>query len=175
MSYTKQFIMDNPGKNFDGSDLPTEQEQREAYDYYEAAMSFPTIAEKKHLVFKSVKDQIVTGYLNPLTFYKQAKIILDLLEDLKKDPDIFDCVWNERQKWGKEKPVIEGSVIDISSRSTPDYNTCGDPVYDELKEKLKAREKFLKNLPPEGTVDPETGLLIKPPVIKESQFVTVKL
>lgn len=132
------------------------------------------VSEIEH--FKaSIKESILEGTLNPLSFYRDIKLMQDCLEDLKKDPDIFDCAYSERQKYGKEKPSINGSVVDIQSRSTPDYNSCGDPVYNELKEKIKAREQFLKNLPPEGTVDPETGVFIKPPVVKESQYVTVKI
>jgi hypothetical protein len=155
--------------------IPTEQEHQEAYEYFEAAKAFPTIAEKKELVYKSIKDQILSGYLNPLEFYRQAKVIIDTVEALKKDPDVFDCAWTEREKYGKEKPKVNGAVIDNGQRTTYDYASCDDPVYNELKEKLKAREKFLQNIPAAGTVDPETGLLIKAPVQKVSTFITVKL
>jgi hypothetical protein len=152
-----------------------EAEINEAYNIGASEPSLPSTVSAVAYLKSSIKREILNGEKNPLEFYVQAKMLTDLIEDLKKDSEIFDCAYTERLKYGKEKPTVNGSVIDISSRSTPDYNTCGDPVYDELKEKLKAREKFLKNLPPDGTVDPETGLLIKPPVIKESQFVTVKL
>jgi predicted DNA-binding protein YlxM (UPF0122 family) len=155
--------------------IPTDQERQEGHDYYEACLSLSTMAEKKELVYKSVKDQIVSGYLNPLEFYRQAKVIGDVIEALKKDPDIFDCAWTEREKYGKEKPTINGATVDTSQRTTYDYASCGDPVYDKLKEDLKAREKFLQALPNTGTVDPETGLLIKAPVQKISTFITVKL
>lgn len=151
------------------------QEEQEAYEYYEAAKALPTMADKKDLVYKSIKDQIMQGYLNPLEFYRQAKAVGDVIEALKKDPDIFDCAWTEREKYGKEKHVINGSTIDTSQRTTYDYSTCGDPTYDRLKDELKAREKFLQNLPEGGTVDPETGVFIKSPVQKISTFITVKL
>jgi hypothetical protein len=173
MSYTKRWMEENPGVNFDGT--PTPDEDQQAYEYFDACRSLPTIAEKKDLVYKSVKDQIVSGYLNPLEFYRQAKIVGDVIEALKKDPDIFDCAFTERAKYGKEKPVINGSTVDTSQRTTYDYGSCCDPVYDKLKEDLKAREKFLQSLPSTGTVDPDTGLLIQAPVQKISTFITVKL
>lgn len=154
---------------------PTEQEKKEAYEYAEAVRALPTIADKKDLVKKSLKDQILSGYMNPLEFYRQAKVIADVIEDLKKDPEIFDAAYSERLKYGKEKPSINGSIVDVSTRTTYDYASCGDPVYDELKEKIKDREKFLKALPETGTVDPETGVFIKAPIAKESQFFTVKI
>lgn len=173
MSYTKQFMEENPGLNFDGT--PTPDEEQQAYEYFEAARALPTIADKKDLVFTSIKDQIMQGYLNPLEFYRQAKAVGDVIEALKKDPDIFDCAFTERAKYGKEKPVINGSTVDTSQRTTYDYASCGDPTYDRLKEELKAREKFLQSLPEKGTVDPETGVFINAPVQKISTFITVKL
>lgn len=155
--------------------IPTGQERQQSEDYFEACSAFPTIAEKKDLVYKSIKDQIVTGYMNPLEFYRQAKIIIDVVEALKKDPDIFDCAWTERDKYGKEKPKINGAVIDKGQRTTYDYASCEDPTYNELKTLLKDREKFLQSLPASGTVDPETGLLIKAPVQNISTFITVKI
>lgn len=167
MSYTKQFIEDNPGKNFDGSPLKVVEPTDE--------LVMPTSSFQKELFRQSVKDKIMNGTLNPLEFYRQAKLMSDCIDDLKKDPDILDCAHSEVLKYGKEKPSVNGAIVTMSSRSTPEYSTCGDPVYDELKEKLKAREQFLKSLPSEGTVDPGTGLLIKPPVTRESSFITVKI
>lgn len=139
----------------------------------------PDTVLQKELFRASIKDKVMSGSLNPLEFYRQAKLITDCIDDLKKDSDIFDCAQTERLKYGKEKPVINGSVVDISSRSTPDYNSCGDPVYDDLKERLKAREQFLKSLPKEGLIvtDPETGetKTIFPPIFKETSFITVKI
>lgn len=159
-------------------EILTEQEHREAHEYFEACQAFPTLAEKKELVFKSIKEQILTGYLNPLEFYRQAKAIIDTVEALKKDPDIFDCAWTEREKYGKEKPVINGSVIDSGQRTTYDYESTGDHVYQRLKEELKQREAFLKTIKEEMIiVDPKTGegITVKPPVQKVSTFITVKL
>lgn len=178
MSYTKQFMEENPGMNFDGSPIderPTPQEEAESWEIYEVDKSFMTLFEKTELLKQNIKDQVLSGYMNPLEFYRFAKVITEALDDLKKDPDIFDAASTERAKYGKDKAIINGVVFDVSQRATPDYKTCGDPVYNRLKEELSAREKLLKNLPSEGMADPETGEIIKPPVINISQFVTVKI
>jgi hypothetical protein len=183
MSKTKQWLMETYGDDLSGmpqpeNSEPTPEETQEAYEYFEAAKTFPTIAEKKDLVYKSIKDQIMQGYLNPLEFYRQAKIIIDTVEALKKDPDVFDCAWTEREKYGKEKPVINGSTIDNGQRITYDYESTGDPVYIRLKEELKQREAFLKAVKEEMTiVDTETGdtITIKPAVQRVSTFITVKI
>lgn len=157
------------------SDIPTEEEQKEAQEVYEASKALSTIAERKDLVIKSTKDQIMAGYLNPLEFYRQAKLFTECIEALKKDPDIIDCAQTEVLKYGKEKPVVNGAVVTMSSRSTPDYSSCGDPVYETLKEQLKAREQFLKSIPSGGVADPETGQIIQAPVVRETSFITVKI
>lgn len=158
--------------------IPTEQEQQQAYEYFEAARALPTIVEKKELVFKAVKDQILQGYVNPLEFYRQAKVMEEVIDALKKDPDIFDCAYTEREKYGKEKPKINGATIDTQQRTNYDYKACNDPVWNRLKEELSAREAFLKTIKePLTTVDTATGdtVTIQPPTLKISNFFTVKL
>lgn len=155
--------------------IPTEQEQQEAFELFEAAKALPTLAEKRDLFRQSVRDQILNGYMNPLEFYRQAKIVADVIDELKKDPDILDCAQTERLKFGKEKPVVNGAVVDTGSKTTYDYESTGDPVYQELKKKLKDREAFLKAIPAGGIIDPETGQLLMPPVQKISNFITVKV
>lgn len=150
-------------------------DKEQAYNLGAMEPRLPATVSDISYLKSSIKQSILNGEKNPLEFYVQAKLLTDLVDDLKKDADIFDCAYSERLKYGKEKPNVNGSVIDISSRTTYDYASCGDPVYDELKDKIKAREQFLKALPPEGTVDPESGVFIKPPVTKESQFFTVKI
>lgn len=141
----------------------------------ETEMMLPVSIEQKELFKATLKDRILDGEMNPMEFYRFAKIATDALDELKKDNEVFDCVMDEIAKYGKEKPVVNGAVITQGSRSTPNYDACNDPVYNELKEQLKAREKFLKGLPPEGTVDPNTGVFINPPTFSTSSYITVKL
>lgn len=158
--------------------MPTEQEQQEAFEYFDAAKTLPTIAEKKDVVKGAIKDQILSGYLNPLEFYRQAKIVADVVEELKKDPDIFDAAWTEREKYGKGKAVINGATIDCQQRTTHNYKLCNDPEYNRLYQALKDREAFLKSLKePITIVDTQTGetATIQPPTITISNFFTVKI
>lgn len=158
--------------------VPTDQENQEAYEYFEAVKTLPTIAERKDVFVKGIKDQIMAGYMNPLEFYRQAKIAIDCLEELKKDPEIFDCAYTERDKYGKEKPVVNGSVIDTGQRTTYDYKSCNDPEWNRLTQALKDREAFLKALKKEMTVvDTETGetVTIQPPTLRISNYISVKI
>lgn len=124
---------------------------------------------------QSMKESILSGQTNPLEFYATAKLLTDAIDEVKKDNEVMDCAFDEVAKYGKEKAVINGSVIAQGSRTIFDYTSCGDSVYNELKEKLKAREMFLKGLPPEGAVNPDTGEFIKAPKTSTSNFITVKI
>lgn len=139
----------------------------------------PTSLVQKEALRFSVKHDIMEGTLNPLEFYRRAKLITDVIEELKKDSEIFSCAEEERKKYGKEKPVINGSVIDTGSKTTYDYSVCNDPELERLKEQVKRREAFLKSLPKEGFKypHPETGEQIEvfPPAEKVSEFITVKI
>jgi hypothetical protein len=176
MSKTKQWLMETYGEDL--SSMPTEHEQQEAYEYNQAVSALPTIVESKELFKRAVKEQVLSGFKNPLDFYRQAKIIIDCMEELKKDSEIFDCAYTEREKYGKEKPVINGSVIDTGSKTNYDYKACNDPVWNALKEAISDREKFLKSLKePTTIVDTKTGeaVTINPPETKVSNFFTVKI
>jgi hypothetical protein len=134
-----------------------------------------TTLEKKEVFKQNIKDRVLEGRLNPLEFYRQAKIAGDCIEELKKDADILSCAQDERARYGKEKPSINGSIVDTGSKTTYDFKSCNDPVWNELKEKISEREKLLKALPPEGMADPSTGGIIMPPTSKVSNFITVKI
>lgn len=175
MSHTKNHLMEVCGDDLRDFAPPTDEEQQEAHEYFEAATAFPTLAAKADLFKKAVKEQILNGYLNPLEFYRQAKVISECIEELKKDADVFECAFTETQKYPKGKAEVNGSIITIQTRNTPDYKSCNDSTYNRLKEELKEREAFLKTIPPQGTVDPLTGELIMPPVTSQSQYITVKI
>ncbi len=156
-------------------DTPTDEDQKEAYEYYEVTKAFSTLKEKGDILKQSIKEQILSGYLNPLEFYRQAKLISDCIEELKKDAEILECANTEIRKYPKGKADINGSTIKLVSRDTPDYDSCCDPVYEELKEKMEARKKFLKNIPSTGAADPETGQILYPPVLKNIEYIQVEL
>lgn len=138
-------------------------------------VSLPASMEERNILEQSIKEKIISGNLNPLEFYRVAKLLDEMIDRLKKDSDIFGAAADEVKLWGKEKPVINGSVIDTGSRTTYDYDSCNDSVYNRLKEQIKEREKYLKALPPQGAADPETGEVVLPPTKKVSEFITVKI
>ncbi|HYH14718.1 MAG TPA: hypothetical protein VD794_05850 [Flavisolibacter sp.] len=124
---------------------------------------------------QSVKDKILDGKINPLEFYRQAKLMSECIDELKSDAEIKECAFLEREKWGKEKAKINGSIIDRGSKTTYDYKYCNDSVWNSLKEQLAKREQYLKSLPAQGAVDPESGELVYPPKANVSEYITVKI
>jgi hypothetical protein len=158
--------------------LDSQQENMEA-QLAATSIALPTTIQQKELFKERVRDQIVNGTLNPLEFYRQAKLITDCVDDLKKDGEVMDCAMSEIAKYGKEKPSINGSIVDKGSKTTYDYKVCGDKVWEDLKEQLAVREKFLKAIPSGGLVvtDPSTGetVTLMPPMAKVSEYITVKI
>lgn len=123
---------------------------------------------------ESWKNAILGGRINPLEFYRQAKLFTLAIDELKKDGEIMDAAFDEIAKHPKGKAEVGGSVLTEGSRCNYDYSSCNDNTWNELKEKLRQREAFLKAIPAGGVVDPETGEFIMHPSVTVSKFITVK-
>ena len=125
-----------------------------------------TKAKQKEVAEALVK-KVLDGNVSPLNAYVQLKGIVDSLSTAIKDQQLVDSVLTERMKWGKETPVFHGAIVAISEGGVKyDFDSCGDPVYNdlakekkELDEKIKERQKFLMGLPEAGATiaDERTG------------------
>lgn len=135
----------------------------------------PETLQQSQIFKQSVRDKILNGEVPPLEFFMQAKLISDVVDELKRDSEVKACASEELAKYGKEKAMYKGSLFSQGSKTTYDYSTCNDSRWNELKEEISRREKFLKTIPPEGVAIPETGELILPPKASVSTFITVKL
>lgn len=133
---------------------------------------------------RQLKDEILSGDRDPLKILVQLKMIEKLIEDVLKDDEIDAHFLTEFQLYGKEKIVeISGAKLsEMEAGIRYDYSAAGDPVWfdldkamKELTEKKKEREKFLQNLPYEGTVDPTTGVYINRPPKSSKTKVKVTL
>jgi hypothetical protein len=119
-----------------------------------------------------LKSEILANTKDPLPVFVHLKYIEKTIADILKDEEIEDHILREFLLYEREKIVeVAGAKLSQSEVGTKyDYNGSGDPVYfdllkqsEEIKAKLKAREEFLKVIPPEGTVDPATGVFINRP------------
>lgn len=127
-------------------------------------------------VVKSIQD----GEQNPLDVHLSRVKMEKILKEINDNPDIQDAVMKEFEKYGERIVEYKGALLQQQEAGVKyDFSGCGDPVMDEylrqlddLKLKMKEREKFLKNIPVSGIVDPETGSFIYPP--SKSSKTTIK-
>lgn len=111
--------------------------------------------------------KVLEGNVSPINAYVQLKGIADALTAAIKNQSLVEQVLTERMKWGRETPVFHGAIVAISEGGVKyDFDSCGDPVYNDLAqerkaldEKIKERQKFLMGLPEEGAIvtDKRTG------------------
>ena len=114
-------------------------------------------------------NQILEGNSDPIKVAIQIKAIQTVLDQV--NAGIKDYVLSESEKYEGKTFTKEGAKIEVSDMGVKyDYSTCGDPTWDELNRKItelttrrKAREEFLKVIPENGSVDPETGSIFHRP------------
>lgn len=137
-------------------------------------------AEKDRFVYLAL-NEIRSGSINPLKAVAVLKHIADIADRITKDPDFISLLDEEIGKYGKEeKPTAMGYEISMGQRRTFDFSTCEDEQYndlkakeDEVKSKVKAREKFLQSLD-KTMIDPDFGTEVKPPVCKYTTYPILK-
>lgn len=130
----------------------------------------------------TLKSEILSGGDDPLKVLKQLKMVEKTIEILLKDKALDNYFIDEAIKYGTSFEHLD-THFDIRETGVKyDYANCRDSVWEYLKgqtEKLlgelKAREQFLRNIPLEGVVNPETGELILKPSKTSTTKVAVKL
>lgn len=123
-----------------------------------------------------MKKSLADGETNPIEAVVKAKSMYEVLSSFLKDDDVKELVVNECEKYGKgETPSFAGAKVQVKETGVKwDYTDCGDPVYDslsiqmeELKQRMKQRESYLKTITERKTeIDEATGEIytILPPV-----------
>ena len=134
---------------------------------------------------RQLKDEILANDRNQLEILVHLKFIEKTIADVLKDEEIDYHFLKEFLLFDKnEKVTINGSELRQSEVGVKyKYLDCGDPVWNELSEKLKTlteqkkeREKFLQNIPyDKGTVDPDSGVFITRPPKTSKTKVIVRL
>lgn len=141
--------------------------------------SLPTTPAKRRRFIEIAKQEIIEGKYRILDIFPQLKNIEKLIEELTKDTEFRDMLSQAIN--GK----YEVNGVEISEQHVKKYNCaeCHDSTYNDLleqqnklNEKIKAREEFLKAIPVEGVVLPETGEMLYPPVVTfETRFVVKQI
>ena len=123
-----------------------------------------------------MKKRLADGETNPIEAVVKAKSLYEVLSLFLKDDDVKRLVVNECSKYGKgETPSFSGAKVQVKETGVKwDYTDCGDLVYnslvqqmEELKQRMKQRESYLKTITKRKTeIDEATGEIytILPPV-----------
>lgn len=116
---------------------------------------------------RKLKSEILANDTDPLVILKQLKYVEKVIKDLLTDPELDDHFLQEGYRY--ESKSFEHIECKFSIKETGvkyDYAACGDPVWNDLndemkalKEKMKAREKMLQGAA-DGFVEPETGVFV---------------
>ncbi len=143
----------------------------------------PQSKSERELFINMCIEEVLSGNRNPLELEIMLKNLEDTINAIRKNQTFTDCVMNEVDKYPEKTFAFKGVKITKTVRRTYDFSVCGDSEYDELieeqaaiKEKIKAREEFLKTLKPEFQIaDAKTGNILNCPLIYTTEGISVKL
>ena len=139
--------------------------------------ALPTTPAERRSFIEMAKDEIINGKYKIVDIYPQLKAIEKLIEEMTKDIEFRDML--SSAICGK----MEVNGLEISEQTVKKYNyaECHDSEWmqlqtkaNELKEKIKKREEFLKNVPTNGVILEDTGEMIYPPMPTFETRFTVK-
>ena len=133
------------------------------FSYLDSNLSKETMQIQSNVLIQS----IVEGEIDPLQAVAKIRFLSDMLAATLKDDRVKNVILNEIDKnGGKEVTAFGVKFTQKEMGVSYDYTVCGDPEYDrlaaemeDLKARMKDREKFLMGIPAEGIpmVDQETG------------------
>ena len=123
--------------------------------------------ETMQIQSRALIQPIIDGEIDPLQAVAKIRFLSDMLTAALKDDRVKDIILGEIDKnGGKEATAFGVKFTQKEMGVSYDYTVCGDPEYDrlaakmeDLKARMKDREKFLMGIPAEGLpmVDQETG------------------
>lgn len=147
---------------------------------------FETNREQRQSFAQQVLGYVKDGGADPRQILLQSKCITDMMSLITDDEEFKQMLITESEKNGRRHEYMNAEFNIREAGVKYDYSNCNDTPYNELvaeKEKLDAkikdRERFLKNVPTEGTtiVDESTGeaITVYPPSKSSKTIVSVTL
>jgi hypothetical protein len=124
------------------------------------------------------------GLSDPLKIHYQIKCIEDFVKTLTSDAEYKTLLLDEASKYGKSFEHLNARFEVKEMGVKYDYSVCNDPTYNKLKaqltiieDELKAREKYLKAIPPQGvqTLLEDEVVTLYPPAKSSTTSITVNL
>ena len=128
-----------------------------------------------------IKEDILSGYINPLETALMLKSCEDIVKALRADEEIKQCIELEADKYSEKTIEFRGAKIGKSDKTTWDFSNCEDSIYNDLTSRInqltaekKGREMWLKTIKT-PTVDQSTGELINPPATTHQSILSITL
>ena len=130
-----------------------------------------------------IKQSVLDGEVEPLTFAAQISALEKLFSNLKSDSLIKDCILEAAEKYGQKSFENSNAKFNIKEVGiTYDFSVCDDSEWNkldseikELTEKKKSRETFLKSISGEMEVFGSDGVQIMPSIKRSSTQVVITL
>lgn len=124
-------------------------------------------------------SSVVNGQIDPITAHVNISRMETAIKLYKDDPHVRDITLQELSKYGKKHSFGDCTLEECEAGVKYDYSLCGDSkladmyaTMEALKAGIRERETMLRNLPPSGMADPDSGELIFPPA--RSSKTTIK-
>lgn len=143
---------------------------------------FETTKEQRNTFAQDFIARVKNGEINPVQCHLQLKCMEEIVKTITSDAEYKSLTLDEASKHGKKFSAYNGEFEIKEMGVKYDYSVCEDVEYNkmvqelaELDQRIKAREKFLKNIPEKGVADPENGNMIYPPAKTSTTTLTVKL
>jgi hypothetical protein len=130
---------------------------------------------------EAIKQDILSGYTNPLESAIMLKSFEDIVKALRLDTEIKRYIEFETEKYTEKTIEYAGAKIAKSERTSYQFENCNDSLLNELVMKktqidaeIKGREAWLKTL---KTITPDinSGELINPPATERTTVITITL
>lgn len=116
--------------------------------------------------------KIENGEIDPLKIALSLKVVNDVLDLLKSNPQYVQSIENELLKYGKNE-TVQGFKIEIQHKKTVDYSTCNDPYLLRLEHEIKQRKAFLKSLQCPTSDEKSEGEFLSVPKTKISKYIKI--
>lgn len=138
---------------------------------------------------KATRQSFVTSHINLLKegntdilqSHIQAKNMEQMLKELLSNDEYKSMVLDTAQQYGAKSFERHNAKVEIKEAGTT-WTYPEDTEYlsllgqlEEIKGKIKAREKFLQNIPASGVADPVSGEMIYPAVKSSTTTVAITL
>lgn len=143
---------------------------------------FETDKQQRQSFADNVITAIKEGEADPIKIHLQLKCTEDIIKQITGSEEYKKLLLEESAKRGKSFEFNRAKFETKEVGTKYDYSVCEDVEYnklaeqiEQLKEKIKAREKFLQNIPDAGVADTENGNMIYKAAKSSSTTVAVTL